>query len=104
MISPEPRVVLYSRPGCHLCDEARPVVAAVAADSGAAWTEVDVEAPGAEHLAREYGELLPVVTVDGVQQAYWRVDEARLRRALAAGGAGRADGPAGPAGDGGAPA
>lgn len=88
MISQEPRVVLYSRPGCHLCDEARPVVAEVVAEAGAAWTEVDVDAPGAEDLARAYGELLPVVTVDGVQQAYWRVDPARLRRALAAGGSG----------------
>lgn len=84
VIGPEPRVVLYGRPGCHLCDEARPVVAALAAEVGATWAEVDVDAPGHEHLAREYGELVPVVTVDGVQQAFWRVDEARLRRALAA--------------------
>ena len=75
--------MLYSRPGCHLCDDARPVVEAVATEAGVAWTEVDVDAPGAEDLARQYGELLPVVTVDGVQQAYWRVDADRLRRALA---------------------
>lgn len=75
--------MLYSRAGCHLCDDARPVVEAVAAEVGVTWTEVDVDAPGAEDLASRYGELLPVVTVDGVQQAYWRVDADRLRRALA---------------------
>jgi len=34
-------------------------------------------------LTVDYGELIPVVTVDGVQQGFWRIDEARLRRALA---------------------
>lgn len=78
---PQPRVVLYTRVGCHLCDEARPVVAEVADRAGAGWTEVDVDDSG---LAQEYGELVPVVTVDGVQHAFWRVDRARLDRALAA--------------------
>jgi len=34
-------------------------------------------------LTVDYGELIPVVTVDGVQQGFWRIDEARLHRALA---------------------
>ena len=39
-----PRVVLYGRAGCHLCDEARAVVARVCTDVGVAWVEVDVDA------------------------------------------------------------
>ena len=80
------RVQLYVRAGCHLCESARDIVAAVAAGSGAGWSEVDIDtAPAAERLVERYGELVPVVTVDGVQQGYWRIDAARLRRALAGG-------------------
>ena len=43
-----PRVVLYGRAGCHLCDEARAVVARVCGDIGVAWAEVDVDAAPAD--------------------------------------------------------
>ena len=80
------RVLLYVRAGCHLCESARDVVAAAAAESGDGWSEVDIEtAPAREPLVERYGELVPVVTVDGVQQGFWRIDAARLRRALAGG-------------------
>ena len=79
-----PRVVLYGRPGCHLCDDAREVVRSVCAETGAGWTEVDIEAGPYEgrDLVDELGELIPVVEVDGVQQGYWRIDPTRLRRTL----------------------
>ncbi|NMR18778.1 glutaredoxin family protein [Cellulomonas fimi] len=82
------RVVLYGRAGCHLCDEAREVVARAAADAGATWTEVDVDAAAVHdggRLRREYGEQVPVVLVDGVPRGFWRIDPVRLARALAAG-------------------
>ncbi|WP_315095827.1 glutaredoxin family protein [uncultured Cellulomonas sp.] len=78
------RVVLFGRDGCHLCDEAREVVRAVCAETGADWSEVDIDTgsvPGTD-LVDELGELVPVVEVDGVRQGYWRIDAARLRRAL----------------------
>ena len=83
------RVVLYGRAGCHLCDEARALVARVCAETGATWAEVDVDVPGPDGSlpADELGELVPVVDVDGVRRGYWRIDEARLRRALATGDA-----------------
>ncbi|MFS0705442.1 glutaredoxin family protein [Cellulomonas sp. 179-A 9B4 NHS] len=83
----EARVVLYGRAGCHLCDDARAVVRRVSAATGAPWAEVDVDVPlpDGRVLADELGELVPVVDVDGVRRGYWRVDEARLLRALAAG-------------------
>lgn len=79
------RVVLYGRAGCHLCDEARAVVAAVAADAGARWIEIDVDAAAAADggaLQREYGEQVPVVLVDGVQRGFWRIDAGRVAAAL----------------------
>jgi glutaredoxin len=82
-----PRVVLYGRAGCHLCDEARKVVRVVTAEAGATWTEVDVDAAAVRDggaLQREYGEQVPVVTVDGVPRGFWRIDANRLRKALAA--------------------
>ncbi|WP_019136238.1 glutaredoxin family protein [Cellulomonas massiliensis] len=83
-----PRIVLFGRAGCHLCDAAREVVTAVAAEQGVAWAEVDVDHPGPgwEHrdLTAELGELVPVVEVDGVPRGYWRIDADRVRRGLGA--------------------
>jgi len=73
-------ITLLSRPGCHLCDEARRIIARVAADLDIAWIERDVT-DSADDL-REYGEMIPVTLIDGVQHDFWRVDESRLRRAL----------------------
>jgi hypothetical protein len=87
-VSSAPRVVLYGRAGCHLCDEARAVVAAVCADAGEPWAEVDVDAPpapGGRDLFEAYGERVPVVEVDGVEVARWRVSERALRALLASG-------------------
>jgi glutaredoxin len=77
---PAPRVTLYTRPGCHLCDDARAVVEAVCAELGEGYVEVDID--GSEDLTRRYGEEVPVTLVDGRQHDYWRVDPDRLRRAL----------------------
>ncbi len=73
--------MLYSRPGCHLCDDARAVVEAVCAELGERYAEVDITTDA--DLLRRYGEEIPVTLVDGEQHDYWRVDAARLRRALA---------------------
>jgi hypothetical protein len=66
--------------------EARALVAAVAAEHGATWAEVDVDAggltPDGRSLADAYGELVPVVEVDGARVGYWQIDAARLREAL----------------------
>ncbi len=74
------RVTLYTRPGCHLCDDARAVVAAVCTDLGESYDEVDITTSA--ELERRYGEEIPVTLVDGAQHDYWRVDAARLAAAL----------------------
>jgi glutaredoxin len=76
------RVTLYSRPGCHLCDDAREVVARVCAELGESFDEVDIESDG--ELEDRFGEEVPVTFVDGRQHDFWRVDESRLRKALGA--------------------
>jgi glutaredoxin len=76
-----PRVVLYSKPGCHLCDDARAVIEAVCVELGEKYDEIDISA--SEELMRSYGEEIPVTFVDGRQHDFWRVDADRLRRALA---------------------
>ena len=73
-------VELLSRTGCHLCDEARRLVQRVTAETGVGWTETDIDDDPA--LRAEFGELVPVVRVDGKELGYWRIDEGRLRRAL----------------------
>ena len=78
-----PRVVLYSRPGCHLCDEARLVVEAVCVDLGESYVELSIEDD--PELRRRFGAEVPVTFVDGRQHDFWRVDPSRLRAALTRG-------------------
>lgn len=77
----EPRVLILGRPGCHLCDDARAVVARVCADLEVGWEERDITAD--PDLLERYWEQIPVTLVDGEQHDFWRVDERRLRDALA---------------------
>ena len=75
-----PRVVVYTKPGCHLCEDACLEVARVAADVGVGWERRDIS--GDEQLMREWGEYIPVILVDGKVHDWFRVREDRLRAAL----------------------
>lgn len=77
-----PHVVLLAKPGCHLCDDARAVVADVLAEFPEATFEEKsiLEDPV---LLDRYVEEIPVVLVDDRVHTIWRVDPERLRRALA---------------------
>jgi len=81
--APGSRVTLYTKPGCHLCDDARAVVARVCAELGETFDEVDIL--GSPDLSARYGEEIPVTLVDGAQHDFWRVDPERLRAALTRG-------------------
>ncbi len=78
------RVTLYSKPGCHLCDDARTVIERVCADLGESYVEVSILSD--PELLRRYHEEIPVTLVDGAQHDFWRVSEERLRAALSAPG------------------
>jgi hypothetical protein len=75
-----PRVTIIGKPDCHLCEDARAVVAAVCAETGDVFVELSIlEDP---ELADLYWEQIPVTLVDGAQHDFWRVDPVRLRAAL----------------------
>jgi glutaredoxin len=74
------RILLYSKPGCHLCADAKLVIDRVCADLGTSYDEVDITTSA--ELMAAYGDQIPVTFVDGEQHDFWRVDEARLRAAL----------------------
>jgi len=75
-----PRVTFYTRPGCHLCDDARVLIEQVCTDLGESYAEVSIA--GDPDLERRFGHEVPVTFVDGKQHDYWRVDPTRLRDAL----------------------
>lgn len=69
-------VVLYARPGCHLCDVARSTIDAVRSRHPFSFVEVDIERD--DGLLREYGIRIPVVVVDGNQEFEVEVPADRL--------------------------
>jgi glutaredoxin len=75
-----PRVTVYTRADCGLCEKAEAEVARICADVGAGWTTVDVDSD--PELRAEYGDRVPVIEVDGREHGFWRVEEDRLRAAL----------------------
>ena len=77
---PAARVRLVGKPGCHLCDQARQVVAEECRRAGVAWHEVSILDDADLH--ERYWDLIPVVEVDGERFEALRVDAARLRARL----------------------
>jgi glutaredoxin len=71
-----PRLILYGRPGCHLCDDARVVLERI----GEPFAEVDITTDDALHAA--YLERIPVVALDGEELFDFFVDEGVLRAHL----------------------
>jgi hypothetical protein len=77
-------VVLYGRPGCHLCDEARALLLEIRARHPFTLTERDIESD--DDLFRRYLERIPVVAIDGEErfeldfdhQAVWDVLAAKV--------------------------
>jgi glutaredoxin len=85
-------LTLYSRPGCHLCDEMKAIVKRVAlmvTDEPITIEEIDISTDPA--LETRYGLEIPVLLVDGRKAAKYRVAEQELTRLLR----GRSDGPGG---------
>ena len=74
------RVVVYTKPGCHLCDDACEAVARIAADVGADWEPLDIT--GDDALMAQWAEFVPVIVVDGKVHDWFRVREDRVRKAL----------------------
>ena len=79
-MTPGPRVVLYGKPECHLCDGARVVLERVRAEHPFELVECDITTD--DGLLKAYFDRIPVVTVDGAEMFEYFVDEAALRNHL----------------------
>lgn len=73
-------VTLVTRAGCHLCEDAEQLLRRLSGELGFAYRELDVDA--APELREEYSDRVPVILIDGKEHGYWRVEEARFRKAV----------------------
>ena len=70
-------VIIYSRPGCHLCDEAKAAIQNAGCSDKFSFEEVNIESD--EELLRKYKYDIPVVMIDGAEAFRHRVDVSRFR-------------------------
>ena len=80
------KLTLYTRPGCHLCDDLKDILVRVRRRQAFDLTEVDIS--GDPALEQQYGDDIPVLLLDGVETARHRIDETDLMRKLTRGQAG----------------
>jgi len=76
----KPHVIIYSRPGCHLCDEAKAAIQNAGCNESFTLEEIDIESD--ERLLRKYKYDIPVVTIDGVETFRHRVPVENFRKIL----------------------
>jgi glutaredoxin len=77
-------LTIYSRPGCHLCEDMKAIVERVARSAGAAVAVDEIDITTDLKLEAAYGLEIPVLMIDGKKAAKYRVSEDELRRVLAA--------------------
>ena len=75
-------LTLYSRPGCHLCDEMKAILQRVARAAAAPITIDEIDISGDLDLEARYGVEIPVLLVDGKKAAKYRITEEALLRLL----------------------
>ena len=76
-----PHIVLYTKAGCHLCDEARAHLEDLAADQNVVLEEIDIR--GNLALFERYRYRIPVIAVDGVERLEGQIAAAEVRGLLA---------------------
>jgi hypothetical protein len=75
-------LTLYSRPGCHLCDEMKAMVQRVLAAEPLLVTVEEIDISTSAELEARYGLEIPVLLVDGRKAAKYRIDEHVLQRII----------------------
>jgi glutaredoxin len=76
------KVVIYSKPGCHLCDEAKAAIQAAGCNGEYALEEINIETDPV--LLDRYRFEIPVITIDGLEAFRNRVSSEEFRKALRA--------------------
>jgi glutaredoxin len=73
-------VILYTRPGCHLCDEAKRAIENAGCADAYTLTELNIET--SEQLVDQYRNDIPVITINGVEAFRHRVSSEEFRQKL----------------------
>ena len=73
----KPHVIIYSRPDCHLCEDAKAAIKSAGIDDLFTLEEIDIESDN--ELLRKYKYDIPVVTIDGIESFIHRVDAKEFR-------------------------
>jgi len=76
-------VTIYSRPGCHLCDEAKTAIENSNCSDRFTLEVVNIESD--EELLKKYKYDIPVILIDGVEEFIHRVDPKEFRRRIMGG-------------------
>lgn len=73
----KPHVIVYSRPGCHLCDDAKTAIHSAGISERFTFEEINIESD--TDLLRKYKYDIPVVTLDGAEIFRHRVNKESFR-------------------------
>jgi glutaredoxin len=74
-------VVIYNRPGCHLCDEAKQIIAAAGHVDEYTLDEINIESD--PELVNRYQHDIPVITIDGIETFKHRLTVEQFQSAIA---------------------
>jgi len=85
--SAKAHVIIYSRPGCHLCDEAKQAIKATQSLDEYTLEEINIESD--PDLLRRYQSDIPVITINGVEAFRHRLTSDMFRERLLRGGGGK---------------
>ena len=78
-------VTLYTRPGCHLCEEAKKQMLAAGCADSYTFEEVNIDQD--ESLVERYGTRIPVIVINGVEAFRYRLTAEGFKRKLESSGA-----------------
>ncbi len=76
-LSLKAQVIIYSKPGCHLCDEAKEAIRAAGCEDQFQLTEINIETN--PELMSKYRYDIPVIAINGVETFIHRVDPLEFR-------------------------
>ncbi|HEX6046741.1 MAG TPA: glutaredoxin family protein [Pyrinomonadaceae bacterium] len=77
------RVIIFSRPGCHLCDEAKAAIQSAGCGDRFTLEEVNIESD--DELLNKYRYDIPVIMIDGVEAFIHRVDPREFKSRIMSG-------------------
>ncbi|HEU4872937.1 MAG TPA: glutaredoxin family protein [Pyrinomonadaceae bacterium] len=78
----KPHVIIYSRPGCHLCEDAKAAIKSAGCDDQFTLEEINIESDS--ELLTKYKYDIPVITIDGVEAFLHRLTPQEFKQKLSA--------------------